>query len=160
MIFISQNDKIAFINQQSFEIMGYVQEQMFAADFDLLSLVAPESIELVQSNFARLMQGEALPAHEYTLLTRAGERVEAIIALRLIDYESEKAILGVVTDITQLKQTEIALQRSIEEQLLLLDSSRKMTAALELDTLLNVILDYLGRVVKFTGAVVLCSRRR
>ena len=139
MIFISQNDKIVFINQQSMEIMGYSQEELTAPDFDLLSLVAPESIELVQSNFARLIQGEELQAKEYTLLTRAGERVEVIIALRLINYQSERAILGVVTDVTRLKRTEVALQKSIDEQVLLLDSSRKMTAALELESLFEVI---------------------
>jgi PAS domain S-box-containing protein len=154
MIFISQNDKIVFINQQSIEIMGYSLEELTAPDFDLLSLFAPDAIELVQSNFARLIHGEELPAFEYTLLTRAGERMEAIIAFRLIIYESERAILGVVTDVTRLKRTELALQKAINEQSLLLDSASKMTASLDFQLLLEVILEQVGHVVAFSGAVV------
>jgi PAS domain S-box-containing protein len=154
MIFISQNGRIVFINQQATEIMGYSQEELFSPDISILSFVAADSIELVQSNFARLMRGEKIPTHEYTLLTKAKERVEAIIALRLINYDRDWAILGVVTDVSRLKRTEASLRRALDEQVLLLDSSRKMTTALQLDTLLNVILDYLGRLVKFTGAVV------
>jgi PAS domain S-box-containing protein len=154
MIFISQNDKIAFINRQSTEIMGYSQEELTATDFDLLSLVAPESIEMVKSNFSRLIQGEELQAKEYTLLTRAGERVEVIIALRLINYQSERAILGIVTDVTRLKRMEVALQKSIDEQELLLDSTRKMTTALELESLFEVIFDQLRHFIKYNDAVV------
>ena len=81
--------------------------------------------------------------------------MEAIIALRLINYKSDWAILGVVTDITHLKRIELALQKAINEQALLLDSARKMTAALELESLLEAIIDQLRHFVKFNDAVVL-----
>jgi two-component system nitrate/nitrite sensor histidine kinase NarX len=154
MIFISQNGRIIFINQQATEIMGYSQEEFFSSDIAILSFIAADSIELAQSNFARLMRGEKIPTHEYTLLTKAKERVEAIIALRLINYKSDWAILGVVTDVTHLKRTELALQKAIDEQALLVDSARRMTAALELESLLKVIIDQLRHFVKFNDAVV------
>ena len=69
MIFISQNGRIVFINQQATEIMGYSQEEFFSSDIAVLSFVAADSIELVQSNFTRLMRGEKIPTHEYTLLS-------------------------------------------------------------------------------------------
>jgi PAS domain S-box-containing protein len=112
MIFISQNGRIVFVNQQVTEIMGYSRKEFLSPDIAMPSFVAAESIELVQSNFARLMRGEKIPTYEYTLLNKAKERVEAIIAIRLINYESDWAILGVVTDIAHLKRTEASLRES------------------------------------------------
>jgi signal transduction histidine kinase len=44
--------------------------------------------------------------YEYTLVTESGRKIESIITTKLIDYEGEKALLGVITDITQRLEAE------------------------------------------------------
>jgi PAS domain S-box-containing protein len=47
---------------------------------------------------------------EYALVTKKGERIDAILTTKLIQYEGQNAILGTVTDITERKRAEEALK--------------------------------------------------
>jgi PAS domain S-box-containing protein len=95
--------------------MGYKKLEFYSPDFDFLQLFAPESLDLVKSNFSRHARGEEVAPYESTLTAKNSERIEAIIATRLIEYEGEKAILGILTDITKRKQAEKLLQESEEK---------------------------------------------
>jgi len=112
MIFINKNGRIVYANRKCKEIMGYNREEFYSADFNFLQLIAPESRDVVRENFQRHLNGENVPPYEYTLITRNGEKIVGIHTTKLIDYEGEKAILGIITDITQRKATERALQES------------------------------------------------
>jgi len=114
MIFINKKGRVVYANKKCEEIMGYKREEFCSHDFDFLTLIAPESIDFVKANFNRHMRGEEVPPFEYTLITKEGKRIEAIYATRLIRYEGERAILGTVTDITERKRAEEALQESQE----------------------------------------------
>ena len=63
-----------------------------------------------QKNFKKHMRGEEVEPYEYGLISKNGNRIEAIITTKLIDYEGERAILGIVTDITERKHAEKVLQ--------------------------------------------------
>ena len=43
---------------------------------------------------------------ELILVTKTDERIEAILNTKLIRYEEENAILGIITDIRELKKVE------------------------------------------------------
>lgn len=115
MIFINQGGRVVYANRRAEEVMGFSRDEFFAPDFDLLTLIAPEYRDLVRSSFGRHGKGEEVEPYEYTLLTRDGRRLDAIIATRLIDYEGERAILGIVTDITDRKLAEEALRQRTSE---------------------------------------------
>ncbi len=106
MIFINQRGKVVYANQKSEEVIGYTKEEYYSPDFDFLTLIAPESIELVKKSFGRHKKDEEVPSYEYTLITREGKRIEAINTTKLISYGGEPAILGIVTDITERKHAE------------------------------------------------------
>ena len=114
MIFINSKDRIIYANRKCEEIMGYTREEFYSPDFDFLRLIAPESVELVEECFQKHIQGEDIEPYEYGLLTRDGRRIEAIINTKLIDFDGERAILGIVTDVTARKEAEEALQISEE----------------------------------------------
>jgi PAS domain S-box-containing protein len=114
MIFINKGGRVVYVNKRCQEVMGYKKEEFYSPDFDFLTLVAPESMELVKSSFKRHMSGEEVESYEYSIITKHGERIDAIITTKLIDYEGERAILGIVTDITHRKRTEAALLESKE----------------------------------------------
>ncbi len=114
MIFINQRGRVLYANKKCEEIMGYTREEFYSANFDFIGITAPEYVDLVKAMFARHMRGEDVEPYEYALLTKQGNRIETIIATKLIDYRDERAILGIITDITDRKNVEAALFESEE----------------------------------------------
>ena len=112
MIFINRRRRVVYANQKSADVMGYTREELYAPDFDFMRLIAPESAEKIQAAYARHARGEDVEPYEYSLVTREGRRIESIIATGLIDYQGAKAILGIVTDITERRVAERALLES------------------------------------------------
>ncbi|MBI4834848.1 MAG: PAS domain S-box protein [Planctomycetes bacterium] len=112
MIFINNLDRIVYANQQCEESMEYKREHFYSPDFNFMSLIAPEDRKTLISNFKKHQKGQEIPPYEYTLITKNGKRIEAIISTKLIKYNGGQAILGVVTDITKQKQMERDLAKS------------------------------------------------
>ena len=110
MIFIHVHGRVIYANKKCEEILHYKKEEFYSPDFSFLSLIAPEYVELLKLSYASHMKGEEVPPYEYVLVTRDGKKINAIIASKLIDYEGEKAILGIVTDITESKKIEEKLK--------------------------------------------------
>jgi len=123
MIFINKKGKVVYANKGCAEIMGYKREEFYSSDFDFLCLIAPESVERVQSAFKMHMDGKEVEPYEYTLVKNGGERIEAIITTKLMNYEGESAILGIVTDISEQKRVEQALRESEESYRYLVENA-------------------------------------
>ncbi|MEE9593834.1 MAG: PAS domain S-box protein [Candidatus Hydrothermarchaeales archaeon] len=115
MIFINKKGSIIYANEKCEEIMGYKREELYSPDFNFLSLIAPESIDTVKANYGKHMKGEDVPPYEYSILSKAGKKIDGIHTTRLIKYEGETAILGIITDITERKQMEEKLRESEEQ---------------------------------------------
>jgi PAS domain S-box-containing protein len=110
MIFINKRGRVVYANKKCEEVMGYRREELYSPDFDFLSLVAPEYRHTISASFNSHTRGEEVAPVEYTLLTKEGRRINAILTTKLIRYEGETVILGTVTDITQRKRAGEALQ--------------------------------------------------
>ena len=106
MIFINSKGRVVYANKKCAEILGYELDEFYAADFDFLKLIAPEYFQLVERNFKTHLAGEEVKPYEYALIGKFGERIEVIITTKLINYAGESAILGIVTDITERKNSE------------------------------------------------------
>ena len=123
MIFINKRGKIAYVNKVCEEIMGYKREEYYAPDFEFLCLIAPESKDKIRSAFKRHMDGKEVEPYEYTLVNKEGKRIEAIITAKLMNYEGERSILGIVTDISERKRVGQALRKSEESYQYLVENA-------------------------------------
>jgi PAS domain S-box-containing protein len=110
MIFINHQGKVVYVNRKCEQIMGYSRDEFYNPDFDFMALIAPESRDLIQSNFKRHMQGEEIARYECPLINRDGNRIDVIITTKSINYAGERSVLGIITDITERKKAEEALQ--------------------------------------------------
>jgi PAS domain S-box-containing protein len=113
MIFINKRGRVVYVNKKSEEIMGYSREEFLSKDFNFMNLIAPEYRDLVQKNYRKHAAGEEIPPYEYNLLTKDGREIFAIHTTKLIEYMGEQAILGMVTDITERKKSELAMKRRL-----------------------------------------------
>ena len=135
MIFINCRGRVVYANRQCEQIMGYRRDEFYAPDFDFMALIVPEHRELIQSNFNRHLQGEEVKPYEYALINRDSRRIDVIITTKLINYAGAQSILGIITDITERKAAEKALQ--IKDQKL----ERQAKNLEEVNTALKVLLE-------------------
>ncbi len=110
MIFINNGGRVVYANRQCEEVMGYTREEFYQAEFDFLCLIAPEDVERVKAAFGMHLAGKEVPPYEYRLITKTNQRLDVIITTKLIRYEDQKALLGIITDISARKRTERLLQ--------------------------------------------------
>jgi PAS domain S-box-containing protein len=115
MIFINTKGRVVYANEMCQRLMGCDRDEFYSPDFDFLSLIAPESRDMVKMSFARHMRGEDVEPYDYTLLTRDNRRIECIMVSKLIQYRGEQSILGIITDISHRKQTEEQLRKARDE---------------------------------------------
>jgi PAS domain S-box-containing protein len=132
MIFINKRGRVIYANIKCEELMGYRREEFYAPDFDFFNLIAPESMTIIRNSFTEHQKGNEFQPYEYTLITKDGKRLEAINASKLIRYENEDAILGVVTDITERKRAEEEIhQLNVELEKRVEDRTRELRDAQE-----------------------------
>ena len=110
MIFIRSSKGVVYANRQCELLMGYTRAEMYAASFDFRTLTAPGYENVLEENFRRHQEGHEVSPYEYALVGKSGQRIDAILTTKLIRYEEELAVLGIITDITVHKRTERLLQ--------------------------------------------------
>ncbi len=110
MIFINNGGRVIYANRKCEEVMGYTREEFYQKEFNFLCLIAPEDAERVNAAFGKHLTGEEILPYEYSLITKTNHRLDVIITSKLISYEDQKALLGIITDISARKRTERLLQ--------------------------------------------------
>ncbi len=115
MIFINQGGKLAYVNPVCEDVMGYTSEEFYDKDFDFMGLIHPEYKELVGKMFGMHQQGLEVPPYEYVILAKDGGEIDVINSTKAITFMGEPAILGIITDISKIKEAE-AEQRKSEER--------------------------------------------
>lgn len=106
MIFINKRGKVVFVNNKCIDIMGYSKKEFLSDDFNFMSLIAPESKKLIIESLKKHDEGIELKPYEYKLTKKNKEKIDVLINTKLINFEGEKSILGIVTDISEIKHIE------------------------------------------------------
>jgi PAS domain S-box-containing protein len=123
MIFINQKGRIVYVNKEAETAMGYTKEEYYAADFNFMRLIAPDFKELVKVNFSKHLSNQEIGPYESKLVTKNGQTKDAIINSRIIQYNSEPALLGIATDITERKKAELEAADAKEKFMVYVENS-------------------------------------
>lgn len=106
MIFINFRGRIIYANTKCTEVAGYTKEEFYSPEFNFMQLVAEDEIEKIKEYFNKHLQGKEVLPFEYTLITKDKKKLSTILTTKLIPYKDNKAILGIITDISELKRAE------------------------------------------------------
>lgn len=112
MIFINQAGAVVYANRKCEELMGYTRDEFLSPSFDFRSIVAVEYHGILREAFSKHMSGQEVPPYEYALVTRDGRVISSIITSKLITYRGERAILGIITDISERKEVENVIKEN------------------------------------------------
>ena len=115
VIFINKEGRVLYANKKSEDITGYTREELYSPSFNFLSLCAPEYVEVMKSSYTKHMKGDDAPPYDYVLISKSGKRIDVMITSKLINFDGKKAILGIVTDISELKKAQETLNRTMNE---------------------------------------------
>ena len=132
MIFINHRGRVVYANRLCEEIMGYTKSEFYSAAFDFRSLISPESLPTIEKRFAGHMRGEDQAPYEYKLVTKDRKKLDVVIATKLVDYDGDRAILGIVTDISHYKKMEKDVQKERDRQKEYLDVAGVVMVAIDL----------------------------
>jgi PAS domain S-box-containing protein len=161
MIFINKKGKVVYANKRCEEIMGYRKEEFYSPSFDYLSIIAPEHVDSVRTKFRKHMSGEEVAPYEYAILNKEGKRIEAISSTKLITYEGEKAILGIVTDITKRKRAEEEIKQQAKKLAIINAIAATTSKSLKLDQVLQVAIEKTIDMLKLaSGAIYLLDENK
>lgn len=143
MIFINQDGQIVYANKKCEMVMGYSKDEFYSKDFNFLDLIANRDKGKIFSSFSKHLEGNEVSPVEYTVVTKNGKEISAILNTTLIFYSGRKAILGTVTDITKQKMSEKKLENTfrkleiLNEKLNIVGKSTRHDVANKLAVILN-----------------------
>ncbi len=104
-IFITQDGKIKFANQNSASMLLLPQEELFSRPF--VDFIYADDKEHISNRHMRRLKGEALEdSTEFRVVRGDGQVRWAELQAVLIEWEGRPAALNFVTDITERRQSE------------------------------------------------------
>jgi PAS domain S-box-containing protein len=109
-IAIHEGGVVLSANDQFFEMFGYEPDELLGKQIIPL-IVAPEAGEFMRKQIAT----GGLGPYESIGLREDGTKFPIEIQVREMEYEGRKVRVGAIMDITERKQAEEALRRSLEE---------------------------------------------
>ena len=111
-IFIIQDGEFKLVNPQFIKESGYLEEEVLGSDF--LKFVYPDDREIVKEKTKQRLKKRSCSPFEYRAIRKSGDIIQVLEVLTSITYQGERAILGNVKDITEIKQVREELQQSYE----------------------------------------------
>jgi len=117
-IYILKNSKFIFFNKRMQQALGYSREELI--NIDVMSLVYSEDRNKLLEVLLKRKKNKNSPiTYETRIITKNGELRNCIFTTKEIKYNNEDAVLGIVHDITELRNAEnelIKFNRYLEDK--------------------------------------------
>lgn len=131
-ILVAQNGYLKFVNPMMQVITGFTHEELLALPF--IDYVHPEDREIVMNNHMKRLKGEQfLPRYQFRIVKKDGSSRRIEMNGIVIEWEGQPATLNMLTDITERKQAEEALQHEHTLLRLLIDNVPDLIYAKDTD---------------------------
>ncbi len=110
-IIVAQQGYLVFINPAMTQMMGHTKQELLKSPF--ISFIHPEDQQMVLDRHIERTKGEAVVnRYDFRLAQKNGEYCWVQITATLIDWHDQPAVLGLLTNISERKKYEIALQKA------------------------------------------------
>ncbi len=156
-IYVLQGDRFVFINHRFTEITGFVLEEISSKDFDFNTLVAEEGLHVLEKREELRKQGEEIPSrYIFKAIRKDGQKRDMEVSVTLVDWQGKPATLGVVNDVTKRIQTQLKLEKALEDakQGIKVKSQFMANMSHEIRTPLNTILGFTDLIEESTRHVI------
>ncbi len=110
-IFMIKGGKFVFVNSKFLQLTGREMKEISRIDY--MDLVYNEDRKLIYDFVDKAVKGKEISTPEFRYISVEGIRW-GVLNGSLIDYKGEKAFLGVLTDITEIKEIHEKEKRFIE----------------------------------------------
>jgi PAS domain S-box-containing protein len=144
-ILVHRNGIILYINPAAADQLGYARDEFLGKHVS--AFIRPEYQSLADQVIERRSHGEDVRKYEIEVMTKEGENRMLLVTGARIIYESEPAVLNVLTDITDLKRAGASV-RAANAKLNLLTSITRH----DVNNQLTVMQGYLGLAREEAGA--------
>jgi len=106
------NGTFAYGNKKAEEIIGYKRDELIGKNFLKLKLLNKKDIISAAKLLALNTLGKPTGPDLFTLKRKDGTQKQVEISTEIINIGSEKVVLGMVRDLTEYKEAEIALKEN------------------------------------------------
>lgn len=135
-VIVYAKGRILYANPAAADVVGRLPSEII--NMPVIDFIAPESQDLLLQNSKRSQQGEEVEPYEIIICGPAKSRRNVFINATPITFREEPAVLTVLTDITEWKKAEDALNASKEQYKTTIDAMSDGIYLVDKD--LNVVL--------------------
>jgi PAS domain S-box-containing protein len=130
-ILVIQDGVIKFVNSQTVASFGYSVEELLSVP--IFELIHPEDRDMVKERYRQKINGDMIPTrHTCRTMHKSGQIQWVEISSVLIEWEGRPATLNLITNITERKKIEEALQKSEERYRLITENMSDMVRVTDL----------------------------
>ena len=120
-IYLAQDGKIVFLNPRAATMTGYSSEELMSRPF--IEFIHPDDRDKVVDRHMRRMKGEEIPQfYDFRLIYKDGKVRWVELNVVAINWKGKTATLNFLSDITERKRAEEALEEALKENESLLHS--------------------------------------
>ncbi|MHB8085762.1 MAG: PAS domain S-box protein, partial [Dehalococcoidia bacterium] len=112
-IIVIQDGKITFTNRRPPGGLGYTRDELFAMPF--LDIIHPDDRPMVAEKYACRLRGETVEDYTFRVVNKEGKPLWVEVRAVMIEWEGKPATLNFVSNITERKLAQNALQESEEK---------------------------------------------
>ena len=136
-MYVAQNGLFVRVNPITASVSGYAIEDLEGRKAD--SLIHPDDVAHVKRMAREMLRGERTTAHEFRIVTRAGDIRWVMEAVTPVTYSGRPAIFGHFMDITDRKVMEEKLRESETLYRTIFETTGTATIIIEEDTTVSLV---------------------
>ncbi len=140
LIFDPRTFRVLDANQRAIEIYGHSRDELIGKEMRELTHEVP--------NYSDLMGGSR--SMERTDFTKAGEKLEFLVSLSLIDFWGRKAVLSINRDIRDRKRVEDAITSAEKKCHAIVNNISEIIALIDAQGLITLISPQVERVLGYS----------